>query len=163
MTAISVTSKKSPNFCKSCQKRIPLVKWKILTPLQKLPKMCWWNRQNNYCLGLWKVAQGIKSRPIWSHWLQYILVWFEAFYELSTSWLKSFILCTFWWAKPWSSVVEGDEQPHRHNSQKCMKCCHKVCCKIFWVWQTWTQQLTTWADVSIHLLLPKSSIVMPII
>ena len=29
-------------------------------------------------------------------------------------------------------MVEGDEQPHRHNSQKCMKCCHKVCCKIFW-------------------------------
>ena len=42
----SVTSKKSPNVYKSCPKRISLVKWKILTPLQKLPKMCW---QNNCC------------------------------------------------------------------------------------------------------------------
>ena len=63
----SVTSKKSPNVCKSCPKRISLVKWKILTPLQKLPKMCWWLGQPNYCPGLWKVAQIIKNRPIWSH------------------------------------------------------------------------------------------------
>ena len=34
----SVTSKKSPNFYKSCTKIIPLEKWKTLTPLQKLPK-----------------------------------------------------------------------------------------------------------------------------
>ena len=49
----SVTSKKLPNVYKSCPKRISIVKWKILTPLQKLPK-------NNYCPGLWKVAQNIK-------------------------------------------------------------------------------------------------------
>ena len=34
----SVTSKKSPNVYKSCPKIISLEKWKILTPLQKLPK-----------------------------------------------------------------------------------------------------------------------------
>ena len=34
----SVTSKKSPNVYKSCPKMISLEKWKILTPLQKLPK-----------------------------------------------------------------------------------------------------------------------------
>ena len=34
----SVTSKKSPNVYKGCPKMIPLEKWKILTPLQKLPK-----------------------------------------------------------------------------------------------------------------------------
>ena len=33
----SVTRKKSPNVYKSCPK-IPLEKWKILTPLQKMPK-----------------------------------------------------------------------------------------------------------------------------
>ena len=63
----SVTSKKLPNVYKSCLKRIYLVKWKIVTPLQKLPKMCWWFGQNNYCPGLWKVAQSIKNRPILSH------------------------------------------------------------------------------------------------
>ena len=59
----SVTSKKLPNVYKSCLKRIYLVKWKIVTPLQKLPKMCWWFGQNNYCPGLWKVAQSIKKSP----------------------------------------------------------------------------------------------------
>ena len=34
----SVTSKKSPNVCKSYQNMISLEKLKILTPLQKLPK-----------------------------------------------------------------------------------------------------------------------------
>ena len=34
----SVTSKKSPNVCKSCLNLISLEKWEILTPLQKLPK-----------------------------------------------------------------------------------------------------------------------------
>ena len=33
-----VTSKKLPNVYKSCPKMISLVKLKILTPLQKLPK-----------------------------------------------------------------------------------------------------------------------------
>ena len=59
----SVTSKKSPNVYESCPKRISLLKWKILTPLQKLPTMCWWFGQNNYCPGLWKVAQSIKKSP----------------------------------------------------------------------------------------------------
>ena len=72
--AISVTSKKSPNVHKSYPKRISLVKWKILTPLQKLPKMCWWFGQNNCCHGLWKVAQSIINRPIWSHcWLSTLI------------------------------------------------------------------------------------------
>ena len=35
---ISVNSRTSPNVCKSCPKMISLEKWKILTPLQKLPK-----------------------------------------------------------------------------------------------------------------------------
>ena len=59
---------------KSCQMSIKvtqimilLVKWKILTILQKLPKMCWWFGQNNYCARLWKVSQSIENRPIWSH------------------------------------------------------------------------------------------------
>ena len=34
----SVTSKKSPNVCKSCPKMISLAKLKILTTLQKMPK-----------------------------------------------------------------------------------------------------------------------------
>ena len=37
----SVTSKKLPNVYKSCPKLISLEKWKILTPLQKLPKNVW--------------------------------------------------------------------------------------------------------------------------
>ena len=35
---ISVNSRTSLNVCKSCPKMISLEKWKILTPLQKLPK-----------------------------------------------------------------------------------------------------------------------------
>ena len=35
---VSVTSKKSPNVYKSCQKMILLEKLKIFTPLQQLPK-----------------------------------------------------------------------------------------------------------------------------
>ena len=60
---VSVTSKKSPNVYKSCPKRISLVKLNILTPLQKLPTMCWWFGQNNCCPGLWKVAQNLKKSP----------------------------------------------------------------------------------------------------
>ena len=37
-TTSSVTSKKSPNIYNSCPKMISLVKLKILTALQKLPK-----------------------------------------------------------------------------------------------------------------------------
>ena len=59
----SVTSKKPPNVYKSCPKMISQVKWKVLTPLQKLPKMCWWFGSNNYCPGLWKFAQNIKNCP----------------------------------------------------------------------------------------------------
>ena len=36
---VSVTSKKSPNVYKSCPKVSSLEKYRILTPLQKLPKM----------------------------------------------------------------------------------------------------------------------------
>ena len=64
----SMTCKNSPNVNKSCPKRMALVKWKILLPLQKLPKICWQFRQNNCCPGLWKVAQSIINRQIWSHW-----------------------------------------------------------------------------------------------
>ena len=38
MKAALVTCKKSPNVYKSCPKIISLEKFKILTPLQKLPK-----------------------------------------------------------------------------------------------------------------------------
>ena len=62
---ISVTFKKLPNV----YKRILLVKWKISTNLQKLPKMCWQFGQNNCCHRLWKVAQSVINRRIWSHWL----------------------------------------------------------------------------------------------
>ena len=37
----SVDQKKSPNVNKSCPKMIALEKWKILTPLQKLPMNVW--------------------------------------------------------------------------------------------------------------------------
>ena len=67
----SAAGKKSPNVYKSCPKRILLVKWKILTLLQKLPKMCWWFGQNTCCPGLWKVDKSIKNCPFWSHWVQY--------------------------------------------------------------------------------------------
>ena len=64
----SVTSKKSSNVYKSCPKRILVVKLKISTNLQKLPKMCWQFGENNCFHGLWKVAQSVINRPIWSHW-----------------------------------------------------------------------------------------------
>ena len=70
LDASSVTSKKSPNVYKSCPKRVLLVKWKILTNLQKLPKMYWQFGQNNCYHWLWKVAQSVINRPIWSHWMQ---------------------------------------------------------------------------------------------
>ena len=50
--ANSVTRKKSPNVYKSCPKMISLEKFKILTPLQKLPK----NVEN---LGKLIVAKGL--------------------------------------------------------------------------------------------------------
>ena len=34
--------------------------------------------------------------------------------------------------KPWSSLLEGDEQPDRANSQTCMKCCHECAAVYFW-------------------------------
>ena len=49
--------KKSPNVYKSCPKMIPLVKWYILTPLQKkLPK-------NVGDLGKLIVSKGFKKLP----------------------------------------------------------------------------------------------------
>ena len=53
---ISVTSKKSPNVCKSCPKMISLEKLKILTPLQELPK-------NVGDLGKLIVATGLEKLP----------------------------------------------------------------------------------------------------
>ena len=50
------TSKKSPNVYKSCSKMISLVKLKILTPLQKLPK----NVRN---LGKLIIANGFEKLP----------------------------------------------------------------------------------------------------
>ena len=47
---------------------IPLAKWKIFTPLQKLHKKCGRFLQNNCCHRLWKVAQSAINCPIWSHW-----------------------------------------------------------------------------------------------
>ena len=38
--------------------------------------MCRWFGQNNYCPGLWKVAQRIKNHPIWSHCMEPINCWF---------------------------------------------------------------------------------------
>ena len=55
-TDTSVTSKKSPNVIKSCTKMISLEKFKILTPLQKLPK----NVEN---LGKLIVAKGFEKMP----------------------------------------------------------------------------------------------------
>ena len=52
----SVISKKSPNVYKSCPKMISLVKLKILTPLQKLPK-------NVGELGILIVAKGFEKLP----------------------------------------------------------------------------------------------------
>ena len=52
----SVTSKNSPNVYKSCPKMISLEKFKILTPLQKLPK-------NVRDLGQLIVASGFEKLP----------------------------------------------------------------------------------------------------
>ena len=52
----SVTRRKSPNVYKSSQKIISLEKWKILKPLQKLPK-------NVGDLGELIVAKGFKKLP----------------------------------------------------------------------------------------------------
>ena len=52
----SVTSKKSPNVYQSCLKTILLEKFKILTPLQKLPK-------NVVDLGKLIVATGFEKLP----------------------------------------------------------------------------------------------------
>ena len=57
----SVTSKKWLNVYKSGPKRFSLVKWKILTPLPKLPKMCWQFGQKNYALGFEKLPKYNKS------------------------------------------------------------------------------------------------------
>ena len=61
--ATSVTSKKLPNVHKSCPKMIPLEQFKILTPLQKLPK-------NVGDLGKFIVAKGFEKLPKVqkSHW-----------------------------------------------------------------------------------------------
>ena len=56
LIATSVTSKKSPNVYKSCPKMISLIKLKILTPLQKLPK-------NLRDLGKLIVAKGFEKLP----------------------------------------------------------------------------------------------------
>ena len=52
----SVTWKKLPNVYKSCPKLISLKKWKILTPLQKLPK-------NEGALDKLIAAKGFKKLP----------------------------------------------------------------------------------------------------
>ena len=46
---------------------ISLKKWKILTPLQKLPKNVAQFGQNKCCHMLWKVAQSAINCPIWPH------------------------------------------------------------------------------------------------
>ena len=52
-----MTSKKSPNVFKICPKMMSLEKWKILTPLQKLPEKCMLFGPKNCCHKLSKVAQ----------------------------------------------------------------------------------------------------------
>ena len=52
----AVLPKKSPNVYKSCPKMISVEKWKILTPLQKLPK-------NVGDLGKIIVAKGFEKLP----------------------------------------------------------------------------------------------------
>ena len=52
----SVTPKKSHNVYKSCLQMISLEKWKIMTPLQKLPKNLW-------DLGKLIVAKALKNLP----------------------------------------------------------------------------------------------------
>ena len=62
-----VTSKKSPNFNKSCPKIISL-KWKILTLWH------FWHFLNMWAIWaktwLWKVAQSEINSPFWSHWIE---------------------------------------------------------------------------------------------
>ena len=55
-TNIQRDQKKAPNVYKSCPKMISLEKWKILTPLQKMPK-------NVGDLGILSVAKGFKKLP----------------------------------------------------------------------------------------------------
>ena len=60
----SVTSKKSPNVCKSCPKMISLENWMVLSPLRKLPK----NVGIIVAMGFEKLPKSAINRPIWSHW-----------------------------------------------------------------------------------------------
>ena len=65
--ANSVTRKKIAKYHKSWPKMISLEKFKILTPLRKLPKNVGDFGQINCCQRLWKVAPIPINRPIWSH------------------------------------------------------------------------------------------------
>ena len=52
--------------------KCPQKKWKILTPLQKLPKMWVILGKIICCQRLWIVAQSAINRPIWSHWQRFL-------------------------------------------------------------------------------------------
>ena len=63
---------------------IKLEKYKILTPLQKLPKYVGWFGPKNCCQRLQKVAQSAINRPIWSHCLELILsIYLHVYFSIS--------------------------------------------------------------------------------
>ena len=100
----SVTSQKWPNVHRSCLKTILLVKWKILTNLQKMPKMCCHFGQINCCHQLWKVAQSPINYQIWSHCsLVSLIPWTKTLSRLYRAWRWrwSFRDCRGWWRSTW--------------------------------------------------------------
>ena len=66
-----------------------------------------------------------------------------------------------WTAETWSSLVEGDEQADRPQSQTSMECCRACVAAYFWgvVINTTAYHLGRY---SIHLLLLKSSMILPV-
>ena len=59
--------------------------------------------------------------------------------------------------KSWSSLVEGDEQLDRPNSQTCMECCHA--CAVSFLGFAINTTAYHLCQFNLHLLLPKSSMV----
>ena len=111
----SVTSKKLQNVYKSCPKMISLIKLKILTPLQKLPKNVGDLGNSILAKGFEKVAQSPINHPIWSHWSWPPFRLFSAFFKqtlpqsLQQKMWKFSIDCTLLGFEPttWRYIIFG--------------------------------------------------------
>ena len=101
-----------PNVYKSCPKNISLVKFTILSPLQKLPKNVRYLGKINCYQRLWKVAQSPINRPIWSHRPQ-----------ASRPWRRIFLVRLMYWGPPYQySVYDGwnvGKERYGINWRKC--------------------------------------------